>query len=251
MHPISFITDSFTTANGANMNVKNAVAFVTGANRGFGLALVHELLARGAKKVYAGVRDPNSINIPGVIPVKLDVTSPADAAAAAEIASDTTLLINNAGIAEFGGYFADDSVERARRIFEVNFFGPIYLSRAFALVLKANGGGAIINILSVASWIAGPLLGTYAASKSAAWSFNNTLRLELAEQGTKVLGLHVGFMDTDMAADVEFAKTSPALVASATLDGLEADAYEVLADDITHAVKQGFVANPPIYTQPR
>lgn len=233
------------------MNVENAVAFVTGANRGFGLALVKELLARGAKKVYAGMRNTEGFSMPGVVPVKLDVTNPEQIAAAAAQCGDTNLLINNAGIALFGGYLEANSLETTRAIFETNFFGPILISQAFAPVLKANGGGAIINILSVASWIARPVLAPYAASKSAAWSFTNALRLELLEQGTQVMGLHVGFMDTDMTVDIDFPKVSPVDVAKATLDGLEAGAYEVLADEITRAVKNGLVAEPAIYAVPR
>ncbi len=221
------------------MIVKDSVAFVTGANRGLGLALVHELLARGASKVYAGVRNPASINLPGVVAVKLDVTNAADVAAAAAQCGDVTLLINNAGIAKFINYLDLGAIDTVRDILDANFLGPIRMSQAFTPILAANGGGAIINVLSVASWVNSPELSLYAASKSAAWGFTNGLRTQLRAQDTQVLGLHVGFMDTDMTQGIELAKVSPQDVAIQTLDGLESGLEEVLADDVTRTVKQG------------
>lgn len=232
------------------MKIKDSIAFVTGANRGLGLVITHELLARGAKKVYAGVRDPASINLPGVIPIQLDVTNPESVLAAAAACGDTNLLINNAGIARYLGYLDPATIETTREVFETNFYGPILMSQAFVPLLAANGGGAIINVLSVASWITRPLLAVYAASKSAAWSFTNGLRSQVREQGIQVLGLHVGFMDTDMTSELDTAKISPVGVAAQTLDGLEAGLEEVLADDISRAVKQGLSANPGIYLTP-
>lgn len=135
------------------MKIKDSVAFVTGANRGLGLALVHELLARGASKVYAGVRDPASINLPGVIAVKLDVTNAEEVAAAAAQCGDVTLLINNAGIARFVSYLDPAAIDTAREIMDANYLGPIRMCQAFTPVLANNHGGAIINILSVASWL--------------------------------------------------------------------------------------------------
>lgn len=232
------------------MQIHQSVAFVTGANRGFGLALAQELLARGARKVYAGVRNPDSVQIPGVIPVKLDVTRPEDIVAAAAACADTTILVNNAGIAPTIGFLDPDSIEATRQLFDTNFFGVIRMSQAFAPVLQKNGGGAIVNVLSVASWISSTFLGPYAASKAAAWSFTNGLRTSLAEQGTQVLGVHVGFMDTEMTRDLQFPKVDPRLVAKRVADGLEAGQKEVLADDITHQVKQGLSAEPGVYLSP-
>jgi len=137
------------------MKLENAVVLVTGANRGIGLAFARELLARGARKVYAAARDPATVTLPGVQPLQLDVTRPDQIAAAAQQAHDVTLVINNAGIAQPGGFLAQDSDELARRIFETNFFGVLNVSKAFAPVLKANGGGALLNVLSVASWLNG------------------------------------------------------------------------------------------------
>lgn len=232
------------------MKLDNAVVLVTGANRGLGLAFAREALARGARKVYAGARDPASVNLPGVEPIRLDVTDPDQVAAAAQRCSDVTLLVNNAGIATTGGFLADGAIESARRQFETNFFGVWRMSQAFAPVLAAQGGGAILNVLSIASWINSPLLGVYGATKSAAWAFTNGLRLELLAQKTQVTGLHVGFVDTDLVRGMDVPKTAPELVVQRAFDGLEAGAAEVLADDITRMVKAGLSATPAVYTQP-
>ena len=150
------------------MKIENAVVLVTGANRGIGLSFTRELLARGARKVYAAARDPATITQRGVDALQLDVNKPEEVVAAAALASDVSLVINNAGIAQPGGFLAADSEEVARRIFETNFFGVLRVSKAFAPVLKANGGGALLNVLSVASWVNGGELAAYSASKSAA-----------------------------------------------------------------------------------
>ncbi|MGC2028798.1 MAG: SDR family NAD(P)-dependent oxidoreductase, partial [Steroidobacteraceae bacterium] len=134
------------------MKIDNSVALVTGANRGIGLAFIRELLARGARKVYAGARDPSTVKQRDVQAILLDVTKPDEVAAAATRAGDVTLLINNAGIGHVGGFLAPDSEEIARRMLETNFFGVLRVSKAFAPVLAANGGGAILNVLSIASW---------------------------------------------------------------------------------------------------
>jgi NAD(P)-dependent dehydrogenase (short-subunit alcohol dehydrogenase family) len=231
------------------MKLDNAVVLVTGANRGMGLEFARQALQRGARTVYAGARDPSTVTLPGVVPVKLDVTDPADIAAVAERCQDVTLLVNNAGIASFGGFLADDSLESGLRHFETNFYGPLRLSQAFAPILAAQGGGAILNMLSVASWITTPQLAVYAASKSAAWSMTNALRQELRAQKTQVLGVHVGYVDTDMTRDIPMPKTPPELVVQRALDALEAGADEVLADDITRQVKQGLAAEPAVYLQ--
>lgn len=231
------------------MKVENSVVLITGANRGLGLAFAREALARGAKKVYAGARDPSSVTLPGVHAVKLDVTDPDDITRVARELGDVTLLINNAGIADMGGFLKDGSVEAARRQMETNYFGPLMLSKAFAGLLADNGGGAIINVLSVASWISSPMLSVYGSTKSAAWGLTNGLRQELLTQKTQVLGLHVGFIDTDLVRGLDVEKISPELVVQRTLDGLEAGAEEVLADDKTKMVKKGLSAERGIYLQ--
>ena len=230
------------------MKIENAVVLVTGANRGIGLAFVRELLARGARKVYAAARDPSTIAPqPGVQALRLDVNNPEDVAAAAALASDVTLVINNAGIAQPGGFMAADSEEAMRRIFETNVFGVLRVSKAFAPVLKVNGGGALLNVLSVASWVNGGELAAYSASKSAAWSLTNALRHELAAQKTQVLGLHMAYVDTDLTRGFDVPKTSPVQIVQRALDGLEAGADEVLADELTQHVKLAMTATRPSY----
>ena len=197
--------------------------------------------------MYAGARNPASVTLPGVEALQLDVTNPDDIAAAVRRCGDVTLLINNAGIANVGGFLAENSVESARAQLDTNFFGPLRLSQAFAPVLAANGGGAILNVLSVASWINRPLLGVYGATKSAAWALTNGLRHELRAQGTQVLGMHVGFVDTDLTRGIDMPKSPADLIVRRTLDALEAGAQEVLADEITRQVKQGLSAEPGVY----
>ena len=233
------------------MNIQNAVVLVTGANRGIGLAFARQLLARGARKVYAAARDPSTITLAGVHALQLDVTSLEQIEAAARQAPDVTLVINNAGIAQPGGFLAEDSDAVARRIFDTNFFGVLNMSKAFAPVLKANGGGALLNVLSVASWFNAGDLAAYSASKSAAWSLTNALRHELASQKTQVLGLHMGYVDTDLTRGFDVPKTSADDIVQRALDGLEAGADEVLADEITQQVKQGLTAPRPAYLPPQ
>jgi NAD(P)-dependent dehydrogenase (short-subunit alcohol dehydrogenase family) len=219
------------------MDIKGAVVLVTGANRGLGAEYVRQLLDRGAAKVYAGARSPESVATVGAIPVKLDVTSAADIQAVVEQCGDVTMLINNAGVVIGSRVMADDSLENAKAEFETNVWGPLNLSKAFAPVLAANGGGSIVNVLSAVSWMSIKEVATYAMSKSAAWSLTNALRLELARQGTLVVAVHPAFIDTDMAAGVDMPKTSPQQVVERTLDGVEAGLPEVLADDTSAFVK--------------
>lgn len=229
------------------MKIENAVVLVTGANRGIGLEFTRQLLARGARKVYAGARDPASVTLPGVHALRLDVNNSDDVAAAAALIPDVTLVINNAGIAQPGGFLAQDSEEVTRRIFETNFFGMLRVSKAFAPLLKANGGGALLNVLSVASWVNGGELAAYSASKSAAWSLTNALRNELAAQHTQVLGLHMAYVDTDLTRGLDAPKSTPEDIVTRALDGLESGLEEVLADDLTGYVKQGLTAARPSY----
>ena len=221
------------------MKVENAVALVTGANRGIGLAF--------AREVYAGARDTATITQAGVQAVRLDVNHTDDVTATAALASDVTLVINNAGIAQPGGFLLPDSENVARRLFETNFFAVLRMSKAFAPILKANGGGALLNVLSVASWVNGGELAAYSASKSAAWSLTNALRNELAAQKTQVLALHMGYVDTDLTHGFDVPKSSPGEIVKRALDGLESGLDEVLADEVTVQVKQGMTAARPSY----
>lgn len=229
------------------MKLQDATVLITGANRGIGLAFARAALARGARKVYAAARKPSSITLPGVDAIPLDVTKPEDVAAAAQRCGDVTLLINNAGIAAIGDFLAPDAVELARAHLETNFFGPLRMAQAFAPVLARQGGGAIVNVLSVASWLSVPPIGVYSASKSAAWSLTNGLRRELRGQNTQVLGMHMGYVDTDMTHGFDVEKASPDDVVRYTLDALEAGAEEALADGLTRQVKQGLSAEPGVY----
>lgn len=230
------------------MNPRNAVAFVTGANRGLGQAYVTALLEAGARKVYAAARDPASVTPqPGVEAIALDVTNVAQIAAAAARCGDVNLLINNAGILRGASFLSAGSAEHARAELETNFFAPLALSKAFAPILAANGGGAIVNMLSVLSWINLTGAATYCASKSAAWSLTNGLRHELRGQGTQVIGVHVGLMETDMAKGVPGKKTLPNEVARQVIEALKSGGEEVLADALSKGVKAGLAADPAVY----
>ncbi|MFF8865386.1 SDR family oxidoreductase [Streptomyces sp. NPDC015139] len=217
--------------------IKDSVALVTGGSRGLGKALVEELYARGAAKVYATSRDPRGVSHPDAVPLALEVTDPASVRAAVAQAPDVTLLVNNAGVSLGATSFLDSAVDDIRAEFETNFFGPLLVTRAFAPVIEGNGGGHLLNVHSVLSWIG--LAGSYSATKAALWSQTNTLRLELRPRGIEVTGLHVGYIDTDMAAHVDAPKSSPGDVAALALDGVESGAFEVLADDVSRQVKAG------------
>ena len=229
------------------MQLANATVFITGANRGLGLAFARAALAAGARKVYAAARDPAGITLPGVTPVALDVNNPAQVAAAAADCGDVTLVINNAGIATVGGLFEAGSIEATQRMMETNVYGMLRVSQAFAPVLARNGGGALLNVLSVSSWLSAPVLAGYAVSKAAAWSATNGLRNELRAQGTQVLGLHVGFIDTDLTKGFDAPKLAPAFVVERAYAALEAGASEIAVDEWTQGIKRGLSNEPGIY----
>lgn len=219
------------------MKIAGTTALVTGANRGFGRALAAELLARGAT-VYAGARNPATVDLPGARPIAVDLNDPASIARAAAEAKDVTLLINNAGSSPEADLL-NAELEAIRGEFDVHVFGTLAVTRAFAPVLTANGGGSILNVLSVLSWITFPDVGAYSAAKSAEWSMTNALRAQLAPQGIRVAGLHVGYMDTDMAANVTSPKSDPADIARLAIGGLENDVHEIVADDVSRQVQAG------------
>ncbi|MFG2825623.1 SDR family oxidoreductase [Kitasatospora sp. NPDC048365] len=214
--------------------IKNSVALVTGGSRGVGKALVEALYERGAAKVYATARDPRTVTHPDAVPLALEVTDPAAVDAVAAKASDVTILINNAGLAT-RGRFLTAPLDDIRAEFDVNFYGPLLLTRAFAPVIGANGGGRILNVHSALSWFADG--STYAATKAAIWAQTNALRLELQPRGIGVTGLHMGYVDTDMTTGIDGPKSTPEFIASAALDGIEADAHEVLADDVSRWIR--------------
>ncbi|WP_205687300.1 SDR family oxidoreductase [Cellulomonas endophytica] len=216
-------------------------ALVTGANRGLGRHFALELLARGTT-VYAAAREPGTIDLPGARPVALDITDPDAVAAAAALAGDVDLLINNAGISTGTPLLGD--LEGVRADMDVNFWGTLAMVRAFAPVLAANGGGAVVNVASALSWFAFPGTGSYAVSKAANWNMSNALRLELAGQGTQVTSVHLGLADTDMARGVDGPKTDPAVVVRRVLDAVEAGDLEVVDDDWSAMVKASLAEDP-------
>jgi NAD(P)-dependent dehydrogenase (short-subunit alcohol dehydrogenase family) len=225
------------------MKQNQITALVSGANRGLGERFAAELVERGAK-VYAAARRPETIGLPGVVPIQLDITDPDSVRRAAEIASDVTVLVNNAGVSTraplLTGPLADVRLEM-----ETHYFGTLNVIRAFVPVIEHNGGGAILNVLSVLSWLHSPTSGAYSAAKAAAWALTDAVRQELAPRGIQVTALHVGYMDTDMVSYIPAdQKTDPAVVARLALDGLFAGEPEVLADDLTRSVKAR-LSSPP------
>ncbi len=225
--------------------IQDSVVLVTGGSRGIGKALVEALYERGAAKVYATARDIKTVSHPDAVPVPLEVTDLQSVRAAAEAASDTRILINNAGIL-LGSSFLESPIEDIRREFETNFYGPLNVTREFVPVIESNGGGHILTMHSVLSWFTFAGVEAYSATKAALWSQTNSLRLALHPRGIRVTGLHVAFTDTDMVATVESPKNPPELVARLALDGIEADATEVLVDDLTRQVKAGLAADPTV-----
>ena len=224
------------------MRIQDSVALVTGASRGLGQVFAQELADRGAKTVYAAARDPATVAVtgPSVVPVALDITDPDRVAQVARECPDVSLLINNAGVMERSPFLEASAMDAARLEMETNYFGTLAMCRAFAPVLAANGGGALVNMLSVVSWFTNPVNGSYCASKAAAWAMTNGVRIELAQQGTLVVAVHAGFIDTEMAAGLagpNDRKISPADVARQVFDGVEAGQIEVLADARTRRVK--------------
>ncbi|HUN34387.1 MAG TPA: SDR family oxidoreductase [Trebonia sp.] len=221
------------------MEIAGSVALVTGANRGIGRALTRALIDNGAAKVYAGARDPASVTDADVTPMRLDVTKPDEVASAAATADDVTIVINNAGAGGTGTPLLDGSFDSAREAMEVNYLGTWAVSRAFAPVLARNGGGALVNVLSLASWVGRPTYPAYAASKAAGWSLTNSFRDGLRDQGTLVIAVHAGFVDTEFSAWTDAPKIGADDVAGQVMQALANGTPEVLADEGTRKVKAG------------
>jgi NAD(P)-dependent dehydrogenase (short-subunit alcohol dehydrogenase family) len=229
---------------GQGVQIEGAVALVTGGNRGLGKAFVRALLDAGAAKVYAAARDASSVTESGATPVGLDIRNDHDITAAVKACRDVTLLVNNAGVARFTPLIGAPSMDAARDEIAVNYLGTLAMCRAFAPVLAANGGGAIVNVLSVVSWITVPISGSYCVSKAAELAMTNGIRVELGAQGTLVVGVHAGYIDTDMTANLAIKKITPEDVASATLAALERGETEVLADDRSRDVRNRLRNDP-------
>ena len=219
------------------MKIDRSVALVTGADRGLGRVYARELVSRGAAKVYGAARNPAAVTEPGVTPIALDITDPERVAEVAEQCADVSLLVNNAGVMAASTFIGAPSLDAARLEMETNYFGTLSMCRAFAPVLAASGGGALVNMLSVTSFYTNPLDASYGASKAAAWSLTNGIRIELAHLGTLVVAVHAGFIDTDMAAGIDAPKISPESVARQAFDAVEAGQIEVLADERSRTVK--------------
>jgi NAD(P)-dependent dehydrogenase (short-subunit alcohol dehydrogenase family) len=227
------------------MNIAGKKALVTGANRGLGRAFAEALLEAGASTVYAGARNPSMVSNPRLTAVRLDVTSSRDVAAAAKACGDVDILINNAGVMLARSVLAENSEDALRREMEVNVFGALAMAKAFAPVLEHNGGGVIVNMLSVVSWYVYPFNATYCASKYAALAVTDGLRIQLKAQGTHVIGVYAGFIDTEMAAALSSGpKTSPQQVAEKTVQGIRAGLDHVLADERAESLWQAVRQDP-------
>lgn len=223
--------------------VEGSTALVTGANRGLGRHFAEQLLGRGAARVYAAARRPAEIDLPGVVPLELDITDDDSVQAALARAGDVNLLVNNAGISNWTNVVTS-GLKALRQEMDTNFWGTLAMVRAFAPVLGANGGGAILNVLSAQSWFAFPGTNGYHAAKAAQWALTNGVRLELASQATLVTGLHLGAVDTDFSAGYDGPKGDPAASVRAGLDGLARGAAEVLADEWSAHVKRSLAEDP-------
>ncbi|MDM3975572.1 SDR family oxidoreductase [Mycobacterium marseillense] len=228
------------------VNVKGSTVVVTGGQRGLGKAIVAELVGRGAAKVYATARAPKPSQDPRVIGVELDVTQPDSVAALAARATDADIVINNAGVLG-ARTLLDSDIDEVRTVFETNYFGALRVAKAFAPTLADNGGGALVDVASILSWMPGS--GGYGDSKAALWSLTNSLRIELEKQGTLVVAAHLSFTDTDMTAGFDAPKNDAGQVARAIVDGIERGDTEVLADDDTRYVKAAL--SGPVEALPR
>ncbi|GIF72421.1 SDR family oxidoreductase [Asanoa siamensis] len=226
------------------MKIEGATVLVTGGNRGIGKALVEEALARGARKVYAAARNPETVTNPNAVPVALDLTDPASITAAAALHQDVDILVNNAGV-HLGGEILLDELDKIRLEMEINYFGPLQVTRAFAPTLVANKGH-LLNINSGLSWLVVPDHSSYASTKAASWMLTNALRMELSAHGVGVTSLHVGWVDTEMAARRTEEKVPPAQVAREAFAGIEHGALEVLVGDAARQIKTALAVDPSV-----
>lgn len=228
------------------MDLSAATVLVTGANRGIGHALIRELRGRGVRRIYAATRKPEvfrDVASEALVPVRLDITDRRQVQAAAALAHDTTLLINNAGALAFGSLL-DSPLELVMRDMETNFYGTLAMARAFAPVLAANGSGAIANVLTLLSLASTPALGGYSASKAAAFSLTQALRAELKGRGIAVHGIYPGAVDTDMIAGMQMPKTSPDTVAAAIVGGIAAGDVDIFPDEMARQLGQLWLSDP-------
>jgi NAD(P)-dependent dehydrogenase (short-subunit alcohol dehydrogenase family) len=220
------------------MKISGSRVLVTGANRGLGRAFVRAFRAAGCAKVYAAARKiQDVVHDETVEAIELDITDGKQVTAAAARCRDVDILVNNAGVARFTPALAAPTMDNARVEMETNYFGTLAMCRAFAPVLARSGGGALVNVLSVVSWFNAPVQGSYCASKAAEWSLTKAVRFELRAQGTLVVGVFAGYIDTDMTAGLTSPKSSPDVIAARVVAGIEDDAEEVLADERAQNVR--------------
>lgn len=229
------------------MHIEGSIVLVTGANRGLGAAFASALLDAGAAKVYAAARDPAQIADKRLVPIALDITDDAAVEAAARACGDVNLLINNAAVMRMSPFIASASMEGARAEMATNYFGTLAMCRAFAPVLKANGGGALVNMLSVVAWFTHPINGSYCASKHAALALTNGLRTELKAQGTFVAGVYASFIDTGMATAITAPKAKPEDIAARALEGIERGEEEIQADVRSREIKHALARDPATF----
>lgn len=226
------------------VDVNGSVALVTGGNRGLGKAFVQALLDAGARKIYVGARSSLESSDPRLQPLHLDITNARDIAAAAQSCQDVTICVNNAGVGSAGTLLHPAADDSARREMETNYLGTLAMCRAFAPILKQNGGGALVNVLSIVSWYVDPALGSYSVSKAAEWAMTNAIRIELRAQGTLVVGVYAGFIETDLTAGLDLPKARPEDVAAATIEAIRAGREQVLADTTSQEVRAALDADP-------
>ncbi len=231
------------------MQINDSVILVTGGNRGLGKVLVQAFLQAGARKIYVGSRTPIETSDPRLQPIQLDITNEEDVAAAVGACQDITILMNNAGITSYAPFLTAPSLDDARQVMETNYLGTLAMVRAFAPHLKRNGGGTLVNMLSVLSWFSTPPAGAYCASKYAELALTEGLRIELRSQGTQVIAVHAGYIDTDMTAALNVPKVSPEEVAARIIEGIRNDQEEVLADQSSHDIKAALASNRQVFYQ--
>jgi NAD(P)-dependent dehydrogenase (short-subunit alcohol dehydrogenase family) len=219
------------------MKINGSTALVTGANRGLGRAFVQALRDAGCTKIYAAARSIDGAVRDAVVePVQLDITKIEQVSSAAAQRRDVGILINNAGVARFVPALGAPTMDDARLEMETNYLGTLAMCRAFAPVLKRNGGGVLVNMLSVVSFFNAPMQGSYCASKAAEWSLTKAVRFELRGQGTLVIGVYAGYIDTDMTANLVASKSSAGDIAARVLEGIASGTQDILADDRSRTV---------------